>query len=134
MGQLTKSKLEIDVDDARKILHYEVKTTVDFTSDERDAMAKGDKFSVAPVLWAHDNNPNPVKAWIPKSYAVNRKMIPQTSTPEESIDVVFEGDIARSVLNEDLLGKDEVYAKITLSNSKGRILDTAKTDVVKKKF
>lgn len=132
MGQLTKSKLEIDVDKARKILHYTVKTTVDFTSDERDAMAKGDKFSVRAILFTHDKIKVP--GWIPKFYIPDEKIFPETNTPVESIDVVFEDDIGRSALNEDLIGKDEAYAQITLSNSKGRVLDTAKTNIVKKKF
>jgi hypothetical protein len=116
MAQITNPQLSMDPQWRDQTVHVRVTCTVQFTPDEVAHMSKKPGrmyFSLYCSLYGHDADHPRLKRLDDELYTFASRILP-SAEPSLLEDVTFSATLSQNLLDEDVVGADEIYARLEL--------------------
>lgn len=138
MASIANARLAITPDWMTQTANVRVTCDVRYTQEEVAQMQRKPGlmyFSIYCWLYGHDASHPKLKGLQDELYSFTSYALPR-GEPAEVEEVVFEATLSQNLLNEDVVGSDEIYAEINLRGWIGfkGLYDEATTNVISYAF
>lgn len=138
MASITNARLAITPSWMTQTARVRVTCEVHFTEDEVAKMSRKPVrmyFSLNCSLYGHDAAHPKVKGWHDELYTFASRILP-SGAPAPAEEVTFEATLSQNLLNEDVVGTDEIYGQLELRGWIGfkGCFESAQTNVISYAF